>query len=225
MTQNIYFTADLHFGHKNILTLANRRFKSIEDHDNFVIENINNTVSPADHLYILGDLGFHKDFMGLLTQISKINCKNIHIIKGNHDNIANLVRLKRDKIIADVKEMKTVKKDRRSIFCCHYPMREWPGFYRGHYHAYGHVHATLKPFERSMDVGIDSIGYKPIEFDDLIQRIDENYKGFESKITKEDEMINEFFPDLSTHYFVGLCTGNEEIRNKIYEVLRGKDGC
>lgn len=31
MTQNIYFTADLHFGHKNILTLANRRFKSIED--------------------------------------------------------------------------------------------------------------------------------------------------------------------------------------------------
>ena len=71
-----------------------------------------------------------------------------------------------------------------------------------------------------MDVGVDSIGYKPIEFDDLIERIDELYKSQPSKISVEDEMINEFFPDLNTHYFVGLCTGNKKIRDKIYEVLK-----
>ena len=220
MTQNIYFTADLHFGHKNILTLANRRFSSIQEHDDHIIKCVNETVSTSDHLYILGDLGFHKDYVGLATQISRINTRNIHIIKGNHDNMQNLVRLNRDGMIVEVKEMKTVQKGRRSVFCCHYPMREWPGFYRGHYHAYGHVHATLKPYERSMDVGIDSIGYKPIEFDELIKKIDNNYALIETKITKEDEIINEFFPDLSTHYFVGLCTGNKEIRDKIFEILR-----
>ena len=56
--------------------------------------------------------------------------------------------------------------------------------------------------------------------DELINKIDSNYALLESKITKEDEMINKFFPDLSTHYFVGLCTGNKEIRDKVYEVLR-----
>lgn len=32
-------------------------------------------------------------------------------------------------------------------------------------------------------------------------------------------MINEFFPNLSTHYFVGLCTGHPKIRQAITEVL------
>lgn len=222
MDQNIYFTADLHFGHKNILTLSNRRFSSIKEHDDFIIKCINDTVTVADHLYILGDLGFHKDYVGLVTCLSQINCRNIHIIKGNHDNRQNMKRLCVDGLIVEVKEMKVVQKGQHRIFCCHYPMREWPGFYRGDYHAYGHVHATLPFFERSMDVGIDSIGYKPVEFDELIKRIDNNYASLETKITKEDEMINEFFPNLSVHYFVGLCTGNKEIREKIFDVLRRK---
>lgn len=220
MNQKSFFIADLHFGHKNILTLANRRFRSIQEHDSHIIKCVNDVVSTADHLYILGDLGFHKDYVGLATQISKINTRNIHIIKGNHDNMQNLVRLNRDGMIVEVKEMKTVQKGRDHIFCCHYPMREWPGFYRGHYHAYGHVHNTLSPYERSMDVGVDSIGYYPIEFDDLIKRIDNWTVGRTSKISEEDKMINEFFPNLNVHYFVGLCTGNKEIRDKIYEVLR-----
>ena len=220
MDYKIYFTADLHFGHKNILTLAHRKFDSIEEHDNFVTKCINEVVSSADHLYILGDLGFHKDYIGLATQISKINTRNIHVIKGNHDNAQNLKRLCIDGMIVEVKEMKTVQKGREHVFCCHYPLREWPGFYRGHYHAYGHVHNTIGSFERSMDVGIDSIGFHPIEFDALVSRIDESYKNYETKISTEDEMINEFFPNLNTHYFVSLCTGNKEIRNKIYQVLK-----
>ena len=216
-TPKIFFTADLHLGHKNILTLAGRRFDSIEEHDMAIYEAINDTVSTADHLYVLGDIGFHKDLNGLRSALLKINCRNIHVIKGNHDNLQHLAKLKQENVIADVKEMQTVQYDDKSIFCCHYPLREWPGFWRGHYAAYGHVHATLPSYEKSMDVGIDSIGLNPVEFNELIEKIDKNKT--ETRISKEDEMINEFFPDLSVHYFVGLCTGNEEIRNKITEVL------
>ena len=219
--QKVYFTADLHLGHKNILTLSNRKFSSIEEHDDFLINSINEAVNTSDHLYILGDLGFHTDYIGLVTYISRINCRNIHIIKGNHDSIRNLERLRHDGLIAEVKEMKTVQNGRHHVFCCHYPMREWPGFYRGHYHAYGHVHNTLPVYERTMDVGVDSIGFVPIEFNDLIEKIEQG-KGMEhTRISSEDEKINEFFPDLNTHYFISLCTGNDEIRKKIYSVLKG----
>ena len=222
MSQKIFFTADLHLGHKNILTMTKRKFNSIEEHDNHVINCINSVVKPEDYLYILGDLGFHRNFIELLRCLSEINCKNIHVIKGNHDSLSDLVQLKRNNVIADVKEMKTVQKGSKSVFCCHYPMREWPGFYRGHYHAYGHVHATLPIFEKSIDVGVDSIGFTPIEFDELVDKIDSQYREIETKVTDEDVTINEFFPDLNTHYFVNLCVGSPEIRDKIFEVLRRK---
>lgn len=216
----IFFTADPHFGHKNILTLCSRKFNFIEEHDEALISAYNNTVSTSDHLYILGDLGFHKDIDNLRKILLKIKCRNLHIIKGNHDNKQHLVKVKRRTCYADVKEMQTVRKGDKSIFCCHYPMREWAGFWRGHYSAYGHVHGTLQPYEKSMDVGVDNIGFNPIEFDELIERID-NQK-IESRISRDDKTINEFFPDLNTHYFVGLCTGNKEIRDKITEVLLRK---
>lgn len=219
MTQKIYFIADLHLGHKNILTLANRRFDSIQEHDSYLIDCINKTVSTSDHLYILGDLGFHKDYLSLATKMAEINTHNVHIIRGNHDDIKDLIRLQEDGLIVEYKEMKIVKKGNNRIFCCHYPMREWYGFYRGYYHAFGHVHNTLQPYERSMDVGVDSIGYHPIEFDNLVNTIDSYNEGKISKISAEDKMINEFFPNLNVHYFVGLCTGTKEIRDKIYEVL------
>ena len=215
-----FFTADLHLGHKNILTLTKRKFDSIEEHDAFVIHSINETVDVSDNLYILGDLGFHKDFQSLLNYLTQIKCKNIHVILGNHDNKQHLIQMRREGVIADVQETKTVQQLKRSIVCSHYPMREWHGYYRGYYAAYGHCHGNLPPFERSMDVGIDSIGFNPIEFDDLIGTIERNYRKENSRITSTDEQINKYFPDLSTTYFVNLCTEDKRIRDKIMEVLR-----
>lgn len=213
----IYFTADLHLGHKNILTLAGRDFQSIDEHDETIINTINETVSTADHLYILGDIGFHKDLESLKNYLLKIKCRNIHVIKGNHDNMQHLIQLKREHVIADVKEMQTVQLGDKSIFCCHYPMREWPGFYRGYYAAFGHTHGTLPQYKKSIDVGIDSIGIKPIEFEALTELIDRNCS--EEFISNDDKLINKYFPDLKSCYFIRLCCGNEEIRNKITEVL------
>ena len=222
MNNKKFFIADLHLGHKNILTLARRRFNHIEDHDNHVIASINRVVDPQSNLYILGDLGFHRNIENLRKYLSRIKCRNIHIILGNHDRLTDLVTLRREGVILDVQPKIIVQKNKKSVVCFHYPMREWEGYYRGYYHAYGHVHGTLSSYERSMDVGIDSIGYEPIEFDDLIARIDTFKEENPSNISQEDEIINEFFPDLNTHFFVSLCTGNQEIRDTIYKVLRRK---
>ena len=48
-----FFTADLHFGHKNILAYDNREFASTEEHDEFLIEQWNSVVGIDDEVWIL----------------------------------------------------------------------------------------------------------------------------------------------------------------------------
>ena len=51
----IFFTSDLHLGHKNIIKHCDRPFSSIEQMNRSLLTNINNIVGLNDDLYILGD--------------------------------------------------------------------------------------------------------------------------------------------------------------------------
>ena len=79
----IFYISDLHFGHKNIIAFDNRPFKTVEEMDEVLISNWNQTVSSGDHVYILGDLcwGKAKDWPAVLERLSG----NKHLIRGNHD--------------------------------------------------------------------------------------------------------------------------------------------
>ena len=93
----IWFTSDPHYNHKNICkgtsewnnTDRCRNFSSVEEMNNAIVEGINKHVNKDDILYCLGDWSF-----GGVESIwefrKRINCKNIHLILGNHDHhIAN----------------------------------------------------------------------------------------------------------------------------------------
>ena len=54
----IYFTADHHFGHANIIRHCNRPFQNVEEMDMALLSNWNASVKPQDTVYILGDLFF-----------------------------------------------------------------------------------------------------------------------------------------------------------------------
>ena len=60
----IFFTADLHFGHRNILRYqTNRPFADRDDtaaHDAWLLDLWRSTVDKKDMVYILGDLTFFK---------------------------------------------------------------------------------------------------------------------------------------------------------------------
>lgn len=85
---NIYFTSDQHFYHKNIIRFENRPFKNVEDMNEFMIKQWNSKVTNNDIIYHLGDFAFiNKEKTKEI--VSKLNGKK-YIILGNHDRGRNI---------------------------------------------------------------------------------------------------------------------------------------
>lgn len=90
---NLWFTADCHFGHANIIKYCNRPFKTIEQMNMTLIYNWNSRVKKDDMVIHVGDFCFKnsstgKDGEGLVFKAdhyyNQLN-GNIVFIKGNHD--------------------------------------------------------------------------------------------------------------------------------------------
>jgi calcineurin-like phosphoesterase family protein len=75
----IWFTADTHFGHANILGLTDRhaRWGSIEEMNRALVANINALVVPTDDLYHLGDFSFKRGVEGAASLRRQIRCRNV----------------------------------------------------------------------------------------------------------------------------------------------------
>jgi len=81
---NIWFTADLHLGHTNIIKHCDRPYYSIKDMDDSIIQNWNSVVSRKDTVYIVGDFIWKASLKGYY--LHQLNGKKI-LIKGNHDRL------------------------------------------------------------------------------------------------------------------------------------------
>jgi hypothetical protein len=84
----------------------------------------------------------------------------------------------------------------------------------------GNCHGTIPQYDRSIDVGVDNIGYYPVEFDDLIDLIKSKSKLEEP--SREQQMVDEILPEcnFSPYYFIGLCTGVPEIKDLIVKTVK-----
>lgn len=79
----VFFTADTHFGHKNILQYeaAHRPFKTIEEHDAELVKRWNSVVSPKDIVYHLGDFAFGVKNIAIAAELNGRK----RLVMGNHD--------------------------------------------------------------------------------------------------------------------------------------------
>jgi calcineurin-like phosphoesterase family protein len=159
----IYFTSDLHLGHRNIIKYCNRPFRDIHEMNKCIIDTINNTVNMDDSLYILGDFAFRgKD---PIEYRNRIICKDIHVVVGNHDREKDfkkyLTQEENSYGFSSVQDVKEIIHCNQKIFLSHYPHRSWPASHKGSYHLYGHVHSKLNEEDRNskrltLDVGVDN---------------------------------------------------------------------
>lgn len=92
--KRLFFTSDLHFGHRNILkhcpnrcdyidSYHNNTADAIKQHDEVIIKRWNSLVKDCDTVVVLGDVKLCANAYGREC-ISRLNGKKI-LVKGNHD--------------------------------------------------------------------------------------------------------------------------------------------
>ena len=126
----IYFTSDLHFGHENAIYFRNRPFKDVDEMNCSLIQNINDTVSTEDELWILVDFSYKINKEEVRGMRRQILCKRVHLIYGNHDKDYSS-----DHIFQSVQHYKELKTDYGRVVLFHYPILEWSAAHYGSIHS------------------------------------------------------------------------------------------
>lgn len=178
--RNIFFCSDSHYSHKNLIKSlstwssgAHRDFKSIDEHNNTLINNINNTVGQDDVLFLLGDVAFG-GFENIRKFMDRIICNEVHLILGNHDKHIKFNRDNIQSCFTSVNICLDIIIDDNTFILFHYPIKEWEDCHKGTYHLYGHCHSLPnKRFEngfKSMDVGFDGhTEFRPYSYNEIIE--------------------------------------------------------
>jgi len=173
----IWFTADWHLQHKNIIKFNGRPFQSVEEMDNVIIDNFLSSVIKGDHVYFLGDFSFNRTKTREVLEYIKIK-KHIqwHFILGNHDSkVANILK---DLSADSITNMRDIKIQDIPITLCHYKMTVWNKSHFNAWQLYGHSHGSLYPTGKQLDVGVDTNNFYPYSFEEVKKIMDASPDNF-----------------------------------------------
>ena len=135
MSNKIFVTADLHFGHTNIIEYENRPFLNAEIMDRVMINNWNNVVGKRDTVFVLGDVSFYHQEK--TTEIIESLAGRKILIKGNHDRRNNQWWV--DVGFYEVSTYTIIYREK-------YVMQHYPPMYMNdaipYFYIYGHVHGS-----------------------------------------------------------------------------------
>ncbi len=168
----IYYTSDLHLGHKNVLKYDNRPFATIDEMNREIIARWNAKVKDEDHVYILGDFAYRtaQDPSYYLKQLKGRK----HLVRGNHDKIT-VESKSAHKYLESIEGIQHIKDGDRNVVLSHFPIAEWNAMKRGAYHIYGHIHARkddtyrfMSTREHALNAGCMINGYEPVSLEELI---------------------------------------------------------
>ena len=185
----IYFTADLHLGHANIIKHCNRPFSSVDEMDEYLISAWNSQVSSNDTVYIIGDLIF-RAYRLPDSYLSRLLGRK-HLILGNHDKDW-VKKVDMSKYFVSVERFVEMSDGQRKITLCHYPLMSWNKITKGSYMIHGHIHnnrdAMYFPLMQKMpnllNAGVEINKYNPVKIDDLVS----NNETFKSESLENDKL-------------------------------------
>lgn len=187
------FIADTHVGHQLMVSeriedgvVVRPRFRpfdSIEEHDEHIVQMWNAVVAKSDTAYHLGDVFFWKMPADRMDAIFKRLNGRKHLLVGNHDTEA-VEQLGWQSVLRGPVHFKDAATGRK-ITASHHPQREWDGWWNGAVHIHGHTHANLPSSRRSLDVGVDNVGYLPLTAAEIFERMELlpelDFRGVETK--------------------------------------------
>ena len=173
----IYLTSDTHFCHNKDFLYEPRGFQSIEEHDEAIVKNWNNIITPDDEVYHLGDVMLNDNTKGL-GYLKQLNGK-IHIILGNHDTDTRKEFYQCLTNVVEVIYATIIKYKKCHFYLSHYPTITSNDIDTSPYHknllnCYGHTHQKTKFYNDNpymYCVCLDAHNNYPVSIEQVIEDI------------------------------------------------------
>ncbi len=184
-----YFTADLHFGHQNIIRYCDRPFGSVAEMNAALVDNWNAVVTGSDEVWVLGDVALGP-IHDSLANIAELHGRKI-LVAGNHDRCwagherGDDVWTERyheagfDEIHQGTVSITVAG---RPVLASHFPYEgdshdsdrfvPWRPTDDGSWLLHGHVHTSWKVNGRQINVGVDVWDHTPVPETALAEIID-----------------------------------------------------
>ena len=169
----VFFTSDLHFGHKNLC--QGLRGMTVEESDKLIIDNWNKVVTKRDLVYVLGDITMENQ-NDIPKYVKQLNGR-IVLVGGNHDTkqCCDVYRKLGITVMGCLKY--------KGFMCTHIPIHPCEleqgdkQLFRGNIH--GHIHRAGEidgiNYSPKTDYGplyynvnTELHNYTPVAFDDLV---------------------------------------------------------
>ena len=190
----VFFTSDLHLGHRNIIQLCNRPFSSIDEMDQRFIEKWNEKVTDADTVYILGDLMF-RNGKPPEEYLRQLRGKK-HLIIGNHDR-AWIKKCDLSFWFESTSNLLYTTDGKHQLTLCHYPMMSWPHMVRC-YMVHGHIHTNtdakywplIQKNPLMLNAGVDINNFEPVTFDEMVEN-NNRHKPISNRDEEKGERLNQ----------------------------------
>lgn len=159
---NVWFISDTHFGHKNIIHYEDIRshFESIEEMNETLIDNWNNTVGNKDTVYHLGDFCFGRGNVAIADRLKGYKV----LILGNHDVYKYDGHF--DRVFGALSY--------KNMWLSHIPVHPDCLGHRAKINVHGHVHSHSLEDGRYFNASVEVNGLKPVHLDDVLARRDGN---------------------------------------------------
>ena len=175
----IFFTADHHFDHFNIIRYCGRPFVGVNEMNEELVRRWNDSVSSGDTVYHLGDFSMDKRPIAFFGR--RLNGEK-HLIVGNHDrwhprkqNHAAVELLYREAGFVSLAVEMIMQIAGQDVLLNHFPYlseQPTPGYKLkhqdlrpkdcGHWLLHGHVHEKWKVNGRMINVGVDVWDFRPV---------------------------------------------------------------
>lgn len=169
-----YVISDFHLHHDTIIEKCGRPFSSVEEMNDTLITNWNNTVQEDDLIYFLGDMAFATRAQVTQDIIPQLT-GNLVFVPGNHDDI------KPSDAEFPVLESCVIQHGKYKFWCTHRPS-ETPDDWH-HWVLHGHVHNNnlyqhpfLFPQQNRVNVSAEVVGYKPRSLDEITSLLNNRKK-------------------------------------------------
>ena len=176
----MWFTADLHFGHANIIGYSGRPFADASAMNKALIERWNDSVHTEDTVWVLGDVALGRT-EETLALVAELNGQKV-LLAGNHDRCwvghgrraegwterylaAGFAEIYQGQTQIDI--------GGRRVLACHFPYRgdshdhdryvEQRPVDQGAWLLHGHVHERWRQHGRMINVGVDGWNCNPVD--------------------------------------------------------------